>query len=150
MSCFHHEDVVQESYLRAWKSFHRFTPGTNCRAWLFKILIYVIHNHRRKWFNRDRLNSSLQTLEDTLVYDPPLPETLSDEEILQAFQKLPSYYADVVVLADVHELTYKEIQQLLEIPLGTVMSRLCRGRRLLRLLLADFAQGSTAKARSAQ
>lgn len=134
------EEVVQESYLQAWKSFHRFTPGTNCRAWLFKILFNVIGHHRRKLFRRNRFENELQSLGEAALYEPPVPEGISDEEVLSAFSKLPPYYADVVLLADVHEFTYREIQETMGIPLGTVMSRLSRGRQLLRVHLTRSLQ----------
>jgi RNA polymerase sigma-70 factor (ECF subfamily) len=138
------EDAIQELYLQAWKSFHRFTPGTNCRAWLFGILFHVIAHHRRKFLNRLRFTEDPEILEETLVYEPPLPEQLSDEDMLLAFRKLPRHYAEVVMLADVHELSYKEIQDVLGIPIGTVMSRLSRGRKLLRKYLIESGQAPKA------
>lgn len=132
------EDLVQETYLQAWKSFHRFEPGTNCRAWLFKILFHRLHHHRRKWF-RLRLATSEDTLEETLQYEPPVPESLSDEEVLAALDKIPEDFRDVLLLADVEEFSYKEVAAALDIPMGTVMSRLSRGRRLLRVELAGLA-----------
>lgn len=135
------EDLVQEAYLQAWKSFHRFTPGTNCRAWLYKILFNVIHHHRRKWFNSKIAKESGEMLEATLAYEPPVPEDLSDEDVLAAFERIPRSYREVVVLADVQELSYKEIAEALAIPVGTVMSRLSRGRKLLRAELSSFAAG---------
>ena len=132
------EDAVQEAYLQALKSFHRFTPGTNCRAWLFRILFHVISHQRRKWFGR-LIFSEREELEQTTVYTPPVPEELTDDEMIAAFRKLPRQFADVVMLCDVQEFSYKEIQQTLGIPIGTVMSRLSRGRQLLRAQLADCA-----------
>ena len=136
------EDVLQEMYLRAWRAFDRFTPGTNCRAWLFKILFNVIRNHRRKWF-RLTLMAEPDTFEETMVYEPPIPQDLSDDEILEAFQKLPPQFAEVVMLADVYEFSYKEVQETLGIPIGTVMSRLSRGRQLLRGHLAGSSVAAT-------
>jgi RNA polymerase sigma-70 factor (ECF subfamily) len=134
------EDLVQEAYLQAWKSFHRFELGTNCRAWLFKILFHVIHHHRRKWFNISLFKEGDDFLEDTLIYEAPVPQNLNDEEVLEAVEKIPRQYREVVLLADVEELAYKEIAEALSIPVGTVMSRLSRGRKLLRKELADFAE----------
>jgi RNA polymerase sigma-70 factor, ECF subfamily len=111
------EDLVQETYLHAWKSFHRFQPGTNCRAWLFKILFHRI----------------------LLAFEPPVPEHLSDEDVLSTLEKIPPDFREVVLLADVQEFSYKEIADVLRIPVGTVMSRLSRGRKMLRTELADFA-----------
>ena len=134
------EDIVQETYLQAWKSFHRFTPGTNCRAWLFKILFHVIQHHRRKWFKFRFADDGEEILEQTLVYESPVRQDLSDEDVLAAFREIPQAYREVVLLSDVYEFSYKEIQETLEIPIGTVMSRLSRGRQLLRTRLADFAK----------
>ncbi len=136
------EDLVQETYFQAWKSFHRYEPGTNCRAWLFKILFHVIQHHRRKWLNFkfSSISEGEMPLEDTLVYEPPVPEDLRDEEILRALDKIPRQYREVMILADVEEFAYKEIAAILSIPVGTVMSRLNRGRKLLRTELAGFAE----------
>lgn len=134
------EDLVQETYLQAWKSFHRFERGTNCRAWLHKILVHVIHHHRRKWFNMKLVKESEDVLEETLAYEPPVPEHINDEEVLMAFEQIPQQYREVVMLADVQELSYKEIAEALSLPVGTVMSRLSRGRKLLRKELSRFAE----------
>ncbi len=132
------EDAVQETYLQALKSFKRFTPGTNCRAWLFRILFHVISHQRRKWFTRITL-SEPEELERTTAYIPPVPDQLTDAEMIAAFQKLPRPFAEVVLLADVEEFSYKEIHETLRIPIGTVMSRLSRGRQLLREQLTECA-----------
>ena len=132
------EDAVQEAYLQALKSYQRFTPGTNCRAWLFRILFHVISHQRRKWFSRF-VYSEREELEQTAVYVEPIAEQLTDDELIQAFRKLPQQFAEVVMLSDVQEFSYKEIQETLGIPIGTVMSRLSRGRQLLRAELADLA-----------
>lgn len=134
------EDLVQEAYLQAWKSFHRFEPGTNCRAWLFKILFHRIHHHRRKWFSSRMVKESDDMLAETLAYEPPVPEHLADEEVLAALDKIPPDFREVVLLADVQEFSYKEIADTLNIPVGTVMSRLSRARRLLRTELAGLAR----------
>jgi RNA polymerase sigma-70 factor (ECF subfamily) len=138
------EDAVQEAYLQAWKSFERFTPGTNCRAWLFGILFHVISHQRRKWLSRAVLCEP-KTFEDTTPYTAPVPDNLTDQEILSAFRSLPKQFAEVVMLADVQEFSYKEIQESLGIPIGTVMSRLSRGRQLLRAQLADHAPATSVR-----
>src|ERR1051326_7465267 len=130
------EDAVQETYLQALKSFGRFTPGTNCRAWLFRILFHVISHQRRKWFGRI-VFSEREELEQTAVYCPPVSEHLTDEEMIAAFRQLPQQFAEVVMLCDIQEFSYKEIQETLGIPIGTVMSRLSRGRQMLRAQLAE-------------
>jgi len=134
------EDVVQETYLQAWKSFARFEPGTNCRAWLFKILVNTIHHHRRNWFNLRRVPESEEILERTAASTAPVPEGIAREEILRALDGLPADYRAAVLLADVEEFSYKEIAGLLDIPIGTVMSRLSRGRKLLREQLSELAR----------
>ena len=102
------EDLVQEAYLQAWKSFHRFEPGTNCRAWLFKILFHVIQHHRRKWYNSKLVQESDDMLlQDTVPYEPPAPQHLSDEEVLTALEKISVQYREVVLLADVQEFLTK-------------------------------------------
>ena len=135
------EDVVQETYLQAWKSYHRFEAGTNCKAWMFKILFHVIAPHRRRWFNWKWLKESAETLEATLVYEAPVAPQVSDEEVLKALEKIPAHYREVVLLCDVQEFSYKEIAEILAVPIGTVMSRLNRGRKMLASELADFAAG---------
>jgi RNA polymerase sigma-70 factor (ECF subfamily) len=133
------EDLVQETYLQAWKSFHRFESGTNCRAWLFKILFHVVQHHRRKLYNAKTAVDGDDSLENTVAYQPPVSQQLSDEDVLAAFERMPLHYRDVVLLADVEDFAYKEIANTLSIPIGTVMSRLSRGRELLRRELAGFA-----------
>jgi RNA polymerase sigma-70 factor (ECF subfamily) len=133
------EDVVQETYLQAWKAFDRFEPGTNCRAWLFRILLNTIHHHRRNWFNLRRVKESEEILEQTAVCTAPVPERIAQREILRALDHLPADYRAAVLLADVEEFSYKEIAGLLGVPIGTVMSRLSRGRKLLREQLSELA-----------
>ncbi|MBI1763315.1 MAG: sigma-70 family RNA polymerase sigma factor [Acidobacteria bacterium] len=134
------EDVVQETYLQAWKSFHRFAAGTNCRAWLFKILFHVIQHHRRKNWRLQTLGEREEFLLETLPYEAPLSQHLSDEEVLQALNRLPENFRAVILLADVEEFAYKEVARILNIPIGTVMSRLNRGRKLLRSELTSYAK----------
>jgi len=139
------EDAVQETYLQAWKSFHRFAPGTNCRAWMFAILFNVVRHHRRKWLDRFRFGLP-EGFEQTAAAPQSVPEDLTDEEILAALHEIPGQHAEVVLLADVHEFSYKEIQDMLGIPIGTVMSRLSRGRQMLRAKLSSAAAGIGIKA----
>src|ERR671915_549670 len=109
------EDLVQDTLVQALQSFHRFTAGTNCRAWLVTILQHVRSNRRRA---------------KTRV--PPVPQHLTDEDVLAALRGIPEAFQDIILLSDVEELTYKEIATVLKIPIGTVMSRLHRGRTMLR------------------
>ncbi len=134
------EDVIQEVYLQAWKSFDRFEPGTNCRAWLFKILFHCAHHDRRKWFRFPLLKETEEFLEANLTASEPIPEHLTDEEILAALDGIPGEFKSVVLLVDVEEFAYKEAAEILNVPIGTVMSRLSRGRKLLRGSLGRVAE----------
>lgn len=127
------QDIVQNVYLQAWRSFHRFELGTNCRAWLFKILLNEIRHHRRH-----RTNSKILDDDDALAdaaSEVPVPQTLTDVDVLAALDTLPVENREVVLLADVEDFAYRQIAEILKIPLGTVMSRLSRGRRQLRMKL---------------
>ena len=134
------EDVAQEVYLQAWKSFDRFEPGTNCRAWLFKILFHCVNHHRRKWFRFPVLKETEEFLEANLVAPSPIPDQLKDEDILAALDRIPAEFRSVVLLVDVEEFAYKEAAEILSVPIGTVMSRLSRGRKLLREQLTEVAR----------
>lgn len=134
------EDVAQEVFLQAWKSYDRFETGTNCKAWLYKILFHCVNHHRRKWFRFPLLKETEEFLETNLAYTPPVAEHLTDAEILAALDRLPVDYRAVVLIVDVEEFAYKEASEILAIPIGTVMSRLSRGRKLLREQLAGLAQ----------
>jgi len=133
------EDAVQEVYFQAWKSFDRFEPGTNCRAWLFKILFHCVHHQRRKWLRFPLLKETEEFIEANLTYTPPIPEHLTDSDILSALDQIPADFRAVVLLVDVEEFAYKEVAEILSVPIGTVMSRLSRGRKLLREKLVDVA-----------
>lgn len=135
-------DLVQEAYLQAWKALHRFEPGTNCRAWLFKILINEVRQYRRRWFNTKTVPEGEQSFEETLAFEPRFPEDIQDEDVLAALDEVPTEFREVVLLADVQEFSYKEIAEMIGIPVGTVMSRLSRGRKQLRIKLADYASAN--------
>lgn len=136
------EDVVQDTYLRAFKSFHRFTPGTNCRAWLFTIQRHVFLNRVRRR-QHEQLGDE-PTLE-AAVASATAPASASPEdeffqgvlpdEIDRALRALPPFFREAVILVDLEGFSYKEAAQALECPVGTVMSRLSRSRRLLRRAL---------------
>ena len=127
------QDLVQNVYLQAWRSFHRFEPGTNCRAWLFKMLLNEIRHHRRR-LNHCRLTADSGALNDT-AFEEPVSEVLTDEDVLAALGTLAAEFREVVLLADVEDFAYKQIAEILGIPVGTVMSRLSRGRKQLRMKL---------------
>jgi RNA polymerase sigma-70 factor (ECF subfamily) len=145
------EDLVQETLLAALRSFHRFEKGTNCRAWLIKILYHTLSKRRRSENRLHLVSDSEEQIAESIAFDPPTPENLTEQEVLQALRCLPQQYQEVVVLSDVEDMTYKEIAEALSIPTGTVMSRLHRGRALLRTELAAYANtfgiGATAEAK---
>jgi len=130
------EDLVQETCLQAWRSFDRFELGTNCRAWLYKILFYVHWQRRRKVTREPQLLTLDDAMESTLRFDPPTPDGLTASAVKAAFDRLPEPFRHVVLLTDVEGLTYREAAGVLGVPIGTVMSRLSRARRLLRQELA--------------
>lgn len=139
------DDVVQDAYLRAWRSFETFEQGTHCRAWLFKILLNCIHDHRRRWMSRMDADDSEAILErQQAPHETAL--VLTDEEILAALDSLPRQSREILLLADVEGFAYKEIAQLLEIRMGTVMSRLNRARARLRGALGGSAPARRAGA----
>jgi len=131
------EDVTQDVFFEAWRSFSRFEPGTNCRAWLFKILMHKASHHRRKWFRRLKQAPLDEALENSLEATPSIPDQLTDEDLLAALGQIPEQYRDMLILADVQEFAYKEIAEIQQIPIGTVMSRLSRARAQLRRILAN-------------
>ncbi|HLL14997.1 MAG TPA: sigma-70 family RNA polymerase sigma factor [Pyrinomonadaceae bacterium] len=133
------EDIVQETFTEALKSFHRYEQGTNCRAWLVTIM-YHLNSKRLRAGSRLRLvNDSEGRISSTAVYTLPTPQGITDEDILNALRALPVQFREVVILSDVEEMAYKEISAALGVPIGTVMSRLHRGRKLLRAQLAACA-----------
>jgi RNA polymerase sigma-70 factor, ECF subfamily len=133
------EDVVQEAYLQAWRSFDRFQTGTNCRAWLFKILFHCVHHYRRKWFRFAVMSPMDEHTELTAAYTPPIAESITDEDFLAALDQVPGDFRAVILLVDVEEFAYKDAAEILGVPIGTVMSRLNRGRKILREQLAAVA-----------
>jgi RNA polymerase sigma-70 factor, ECF subfamily len=133
------EDLVQEVYLEAWKSYHRFTAGTNCRAWLFKIMFHRLHHFRRRWIKASKVDAFEGMEQENIASPAAVPENIQDEEILLALEQLPVDFREVVLLADVQEFSYKEVAEIMQIPVGTVMSRLSRARRLLRQALSGVA-----------
>jgi RNA polymerase sigma-70 factor (ECF subfamily) len=144
------EDLVQQTYERAFRSWRQFTPGTNLRAWLLRILTNLnIDRGRRQ--QRSPQTTSLDTeagdyflynkLEgqsaDGTVDEERVLERLSQDSIVDALAEVPHDFRDVLVLVDIGEFSYADAAQILDIPIGTVMSRLHRGRRILKKNLAD-------------
>lgn len=134
------EDLVQETFMQAWKSFDHYEQGTNCRAWLYKILFNKFDHYRRKKYTQAKYFQEADDLTFlSAAYSSPVPENLTDREVIAALNKLPEHYRSVVLLADVQEFDYKEVAVILDIPIGTVMSRLNRGRAQLKKSLARVA-----------
>lgn len=132
-------DAVQETYLVAWKSFGKYEQGSNCRAWLFQILFNVVRHERRNWF-KWITGKEEDLAESQLVAPATIPEKLTDREILTALDKLPVQFREALLLVDVEEFSYKEASEILQVPIGTVMSRLNRARGLLRGQLGKAAR----------
>ncbi|HUL72257.1 MAG TPA: sigma-70 family RNA polymerase sigma factor [Vicinamibacterales bacterium] len=130
------EDVVQETMIQAMRSFHRYQPGTNCRAWLITILQRIVSNRRRARGRSMVVDDPDDRIAHTVPFVPPVPQALTDELVLGTLRRLPTAYQEVIVLCDVEDLSYKEAAEALSIPIGTVMSRLHRGRAQLRTELA--------------
>jgi RNA polymerase sigma-70 factor, ECF subfamily len=146
------EDLVQETFIAALRSFHRFEKGTNCRAWLLKIMYHTLSKRRRDERRFQIVGDSEEQIAETAAFERPTPHQITDEEVLEALKRLPRQFQEVVILSDVEDMTYKEIAEVLTIPAGTVMSRLHRGRRILRAELSAFANrlgiGKTAAMKS--
>jgi RNA polymerase sigma-70 factor (ECF subfamily) len=133
------DDLVQETYLRAWRSFDRFTSGTNCRAWLYRIL-FNVHSEQRRSQSRKPVVLSLHRVKETaLSSETRTPAHLTLEEVKLVFAELPEPFRVALVLADIEGMRYREIADALGVPIGTVMSRLSRGRQILRARLAALS-----------
>lgn len=146
------EDLVQETFVAALRSFHRFEKGTNCRAWLIKIMYHTLSKRRRGEGRLRIVSDNEEQIAETVAFEPPTPQSITEKEVLEALKRLPQQFQEVVILSDVEDMTYKEIAEALSIPTGTVMSRLHRGRSSLRAELAAYANslgiGKTAETES--
>ncbi|WP_183666890.1 sigma-70 family RNA polymerase sigma factor [Neomicrococcus aestuarii] len=153
------EDLVQEAYTKAYSSFHQYKPGTNLKAWLYRILTNTYINLYRKR-QREPLRTATDQVEDWQMAqaaehsssglrsaETEALDHLPDSDVKSALQSIPEEFRLAVYFTDVEGYSYKEVAEILDVPMGTVMSRLHRGRRQLRDLLADYAQerGFTAK-----
>jgi RNA polymerase sigma-70 factor (ECF subfamily) len=146
------EDLMQEAYARAFRSWRSFTPGTNLRAWLLRILTNLNIDRGRKlqrtpdtqpleegdYFLYNRLEEAAGS---TASDEERVVERLSQDDIVTALSEVPHDFRDVVVLVDIGDFSYQDAAQILDIPVGTVMSRLHRGRRILKKELADEVVG---------
>jgi len=147
------EDLVQEAYLKAYKYYDKFEEGTNFKAWLFKIMKNTfINNYRKK--QQAPPQSDFADIEESFetqvseeagqkkIKNPEeeLLQDVLDEDVQRAIDELPPDYRMVVLLADLENFSYKEIAEILDVPVGTVMSRLYRGRRLLEKVMLEYAR----------
>ena len=145
------EDLVQETYLKAYNAFDSFKPGTNLKAWLYRIMTNTYINNYRK-MKRRPLETSAEDVTDSQLYTSSSHDStglesaevealkmMPNSQISDALNSLNEDYRMVVYYADIEGLAYKEIAEVMEIPLGTVMSRLHRGRKQLREMLKDVA-----------
>jgi RNA polymerase sigma-70 factor (ECF subfamily) len=143
------EDLVQETYARALKGFSSFQPGTNFRAWIYKILRNAFLTSRTGLKTAATVPLDLEGEDEVLPAIKDTPESIllqrSDRQFLQqALERLPVAYREILLLCEVEEMSYQEISSTLSIPMGTVMSRLSRARRMLRNCLGpQFKKGET-------
>jgi len=145
------EDLVQDTFAKAFNSFHQFEPGTNLKAWLYRILTTTFINTYRKDQRRPQISDG--EVEDWQIFEAAshtsdqgksaedvVLENLPDGDVKEALASIPEDFRMVVYYADVEGYSYKEIAEIIGVPTGTVMSRLHRGRKLLRVALADYAK----------
>lgn len=147
------EDLVQETFLKAYRAFGSFQSGTNLRAWLYKILTNSFINSYRASQRRPE-QADVEDIEDLYLYrrltrlsasqagksaEEEVLEHITDSEVKEAIESLPEVFRLAVLLADVEGFSYKEIAEILEVPIGTVMSRIHRGRKALQKALLDYA-----------
>lgn len=148
------EDLVQETYIKGWRSFHTFQEGTNLRAWLFRIMTntYINKYNAKK---RKGTEVELDDVEELFLYkrlgsidqsqlsssaEDQMLDLFTDDEVKNALESLPEDFRIPVLLSDVDGFAYKEIAEMLEIPIGTVMSRLHRGRKAMQRMLYEYAR----------
>lgn len=148
------EDLVQETYLKAYRAFGSFEEGTNLKAWLYRILTNTFINSYRASKRRPE-KADVEDIEDLYLYkrlgelssagtgrsaEDELLDRLTDDEVKRAIESLPEAFRMAVLLADVEGFSYKEIADITDVPIGTVMSRIHRGRRALQKALLDYAE----------
>lgn len=142
------DDLVQETMLKAYRAWHQFQQGTNAKGWLLTILRHAfINEYRRRTRHPETVDidsiEPFSVFEEVQDNDPQgtFFDRIVDDEVLRAIDQLPEQFRETVVLSDVEGLTYEEIARILEVPVGTVKSRLFRARRLLQQKLYDYAVG---------
>ena len=148
------EDLVQETYVKGWRSFRTFQEGTNLRAWLFRIMTNTYIN-KYNAAKRKGTDVELDDVEDLFLYkrlgsidqsklsssaEDQMLNLFTDDEVKNALESLPEDFRIPVLLSDVDGFSYKEIAEMLEIPMGTVMSRLHRGRKIMQKMLYEYAR----------
>jgi RNA polymerase sigma-70 factor (ECF subfamily) len=144
------EDLVQETYLRAYRFFDKFEPGTNCRAWLLSILrrLFINRYRQRKrvpevveWEKIDQAYESMVEEGMKAGMDPEklFLSKVMNQEVAEALRELPEEFRTAIILVDIEELSYQEAAKVIGCPIGTVRSRVSRGRRMLQVLLRDHA-----------
>ena len=145
------QDLVQDTYAKAFTSFHQFEPGTNLKAWLYRILTTTFINNYRKDQRRPQISagevedwqiadSSSHTSDQGKSAEEEALEGIADKDVKEALSSMPEEFRIAVYLSDVEGFSYKEIAEITNVPTGTVMSRLHRGRKLLRTSLANYAK----------
>ena len=148
------EDLVQETYIKGWRSFRTFQEGTNLRAWLFRIMTNTYIN-KYNAAKRKGTEVELDDVEELFLYkrlgsidqsklsssaEDQMLNLFTDDEVKNALESLPEDFRIPVLLSDVDGFSYKEIAEMLEIPMGTVMSRLHRGRKIMQKMLYEYAR----------
>jgi len=155
------EDLVQKTYLRAYRGFEGFKEGTNLKAWLYKILTNTFINHYRAKKRRPeqvdlddvedfyifRRLGGLETADATRTAESEVLDTIPDSEVKGALESIPEQFRMAVILADIEGFSYKEIAEILDVPIGTVMSRIHRGRKALQQRLWDYAERNNLRPR---
>ena len=147
------EDLVQETFIKAWRAFDSYQQGTNLRAWLFRIMTNTYINKYNAQL-RKPLETELDEVEELYLFkrlgafdqskinqsaEDQMLELFTDEEVKNAIEELPEGFRIPLLMSDVEGFSYKEIAEIIDVPIGTVMSRLHRGRKLMQKLLYDYA-----------